>query len=300
MLGVTLILARGTLWATGRHFRKSDELRVVVPPLGVTSVEVRSFAIGKKAPPIEESLEGFIGSSTVADTSINGDSLISFCAKRCVLLFSARVGRLNAIWNSLARTNDRIVELAHIFIGNGRVSVIGWFRRIERFSSRRDVENVGRTNTEILNRDIEIKMVNEVDRYGRANVGVGMRNSDRNIGDKQKWPPYMQRRFSGLMQIPCDTDKKTSKNCENCSCDSGYERKKPLSRNAADPFPNISQPARVLIAITSTLFGAVLAAWGGFSGWGLVGLRRRGAWFGVCLCFLGGIISLLGQALAWP
>jgi hypothetical protein len=108
------------------------------------------------------------------------------------------------------------------------------------------------------------------------------------------------RRFCSGLHVASHYNQLAGKNRQEYGGNRDYEIRKTLGRNAREPFPHLPQGARVLIAIFATYFGARLAAWGIYRGWGLSDSRRRGAWFGASVCLLGCLISLLGQALAWP
>ena len=118
---------------------------------------------------------------------------------------------------------------------------------------------------------------------------------------KDIWPFYAQGHFGSigrlrgrLFRLIGHSDEFNGEPSDYTRGDGGNEIKESLSRNPDDPFPNLGQGARVLIAIGSTIFGAALATWAICCNPGPSPLTR------IALVLLGCIISLLGQALAWP
>lgn len=153
------------------------------------------------------------------------------------------------------------------------------------------LQNIGGSNSKIAHHYGEA-----VSEYAIGEFGLITPNFD----NQEKRAIHMQRGFSRLMQIARYTYQLPRKDRQNRRRGGRYEIEECLRGNVGDPFPYLSQGARVLIAFSSTFFGMALAAWRIYRGWGLFDSPRRGTLFGVGLWVLECLISLLGRALAWP
>ena len=318
MLGLTLVFLVGTLWVTGRCFkqRASGHSAMVVQvttqrPLDIYGV-VSSI---KKAPPKETGPVDLFRRASVSNDAVYSDSSfpvtnrITIGSGECRLFFYPA-------FRPLVRSDQRFTEtptgrrVVDKGFGTGlqendgatptgMICERGFRGYIASSGNGYVVNNIGWPDTEISQAHVELINVQHL-------IGAAIAGEPKtlHVRDEQKWPVDVKRGFACGLHLSSRVNELASEDRHEYGGDSHHEIKERLSGNirkpAADPFPELSQAWRVLIAIASNFIGAGLAVFGIYRGWGLFDSRRRGACFGVGLCLLGCLISLLGQALAWP
>jgi hypothetical protein len=254
----------------------------------------------KKAPPKEARPIHLFGRTTVSNDAIDADS--SFSVANRIAMGSREYGFFfYPAFRPLVRSDQRITKTP---TGRRipRVRFDNWLHLngpILCGGTSYIINNIGWPDAEVSQADFKF-----IDIQRLIGAPVAVHVNELHIGNEQKWPIDVQRGFGRGLQVAGDAYQLASEDREKDRGESNNEIRPSLSRHTRDggddPFPNLSQFWRVVIAMVSTYLGAGLAAWGIYRGWGLFDSRRRGAWFGVNLCLLGTLIALLGQALAWP
>jgi hypothetical protein len=261
-------------------------------PLDVYGV-VRSI---EKAPPKEAGPVHLFRRASISNDAINTYS--AFTGANRVTIGSGEYGTFfYPSFYGLARSNQRLVETPT----GWRVPDLRFYNRlyldghITHGGTCYIINNIGWSDAEVSQTDFKFIDVQKP---------ISVQINELHIGNEQKWPIDVQRGFGRGLQVAGNADQLASEDCEKNRGESDNEIRPSLSRHTRDgcndPFPNLSQFWRVIIAMVSTYLGAGLAVWGIYRGWGLFDSRRRGPVFGISLCVLGSVISLLGQALAWP
>ncbi|MGA9725706.1 MAG: hypothetical protein WBQ86_24855, partial [Candidatus Binatus sp.] len=286
-------LMLGTLWLTGRCFK--ERLGMAVQVRAESANESDGSAVGIHVEPPEKfCLIAFRRRTSIRDDAVYTERL-GTVLKQGKDLMIKRAQAFDSVGDFLSRTYERIAERLPVL---RKITQLGFLnlgdvanRRIIRVRASYVGNNIGWPYAEIFEVNLEFMGQHAIDE-------LRLRTFDSR--NQQERPINVQCTFRRPVQFASDADQQIAKHGHRQSRGSYYEIEEGLRLNRPDPFPNLPQDARVIIAIFSNFIGAGLSVWGIYRGWGLFDSRRRGRCFGVGMCLLGCLISLLGQALAWP